>query len=115
MSTLVIEERKPQTEAEYIADRQLEVAKIKFQANTIAIGIVTGIFPVKSKFGASFKVIMDHTTYFYNSNVKDEALALEMVKKMLPVGKRAAFQYKTKINGQYHNKTIESIFYTFND
>lgn len=108
-------ERKAQTEQEYIAQKQLETALLKHQQNTIAQGIVTSITPVSSKFGCSFKVAMDSGYYFYNSTVKDPTLAMEMIKRMLPINKKVAFTFKSKVNGQYTNRTIESIFFTFND
>ncbi len=105
--------RPAQTEQEYIAQKQLETALIKHQQQTIAVGIVTAITPIPSKFGVSFKVTVDHGFYFYNSTVKDPILAMEMIKRMMPINSKVAFQYKSKTNGTYVNKTIESLFYTF--
>jgi len=106
-------DRPALTEAEYLADRALEVALIKAQSNLLAVGIVTAITPVKSLYNASFKVSLDHGTYFYNSTLKDPAAALILIKKMLPVGQKVAFQFKETKTGSYNNKVIQTIFYTF--
>lgn len=110
-----INTRAPQTEKEYIAANQVEVARLKYQTNTIAIGVVVGIQQVKSNFNPSFKITMDSQIYWYNSNIKDVAAAEAVVHKMLPIGKKAAFSFKTKVNGNYKNFIIENIYYTFSD
>lgn len=108
----VVSIRKPQTEAEYIAQTNLEIALLKEQARmkpqSICVGIVAEIKPLPSKFGKSFLIRMDGPVSYIYNGMTDVA-----VYKLFPLGKKVAFNYKEKKSGEHTYKIIGDLYLTF--